>query len=316
MAGQVFRKQMSDLADSSASISVVIPAYGECPYLHEVVSAILDGSTAPCEVIVSHSGPSDPSASLKARFEDVTVLHSGERLFAGAARNRGAAIAEGEILAFCDADTRPVADWLAEVTRCLSASSDRFVVGSVGMTRSGGYWGMSNWLLEFSEQAPWQKPGEQTGGASCNMAVRAEDFRAVGGFPEDMRGGEDTTLFSGLRQLGLAQVFCPDAEVGHFNNAGLAAFARHQTGLGASFADVRRSLDMPGHQFVRQPLLALLLWMPKAFVVLRRAIFGGVRPAALALLLTPGVFLGSLIWSFSCFRRARALEQEKKRSNQ
>lgn len=302
---------MSYLAGNSASVSVVIPAYGECPHLSDVVGAVLGGTTQPLEVIVSHSGREDPSEALKARFSDITVLHSDERHFAGAARNRGAAIAKGAILAFCDADTRPEADWLGQIAEAFHVGSNLFVVGAVGMARRGGYWGMSNWLLEFSEQAPWRSPGEQTGGASCNMAVRTEDFRGIGGFRDDMRGGEDTTLFAKLRQKGLRQRFCPKAVVGHFNNPGVLAFARHQAGLGASFAEVRRDLDMPGHQFVRRPILALFLCMPKAFLVLRRTMVCGPRAAANAIFLMPGVVLGSLIWSFACFRRARTLNQSE-----
>jgi hypothetical protein len=298
---------MSELTEHMPSVSVVIPAYGHCPHLPEVVAAIYDGTVTPLEVIVSHSGADDPSEVLTARFDGVSVLHEDGRLFAGAARNRGAAIAEGEILAFCDADTRPEKDWLAQIIEGIQSNPNQFVVGAVAMARRGGYWGMSNWLLEFSEQAPWRSLGFQHGGASCNMAVHRRDFVAIGGFREDLRGGEDTTLFADLRKADLGQVFLPKAIVGHFNLPGFAAFAGHQAGLGASFAEVRKASDMPGSFMVRHPPLALLFWVPKAFVVLRRTMGSGLRPGLLALFLTPGILLGSVIWSVACHGRSFAL---------
>ncbi|MDJ1007997.1 MAG: glycosyltransferase family 2 protein [Paracoccaceae bacterium] len=294
----------------STSVSVVLLAYGKCPHLAEVIAAIMAGSKKPREVIVSHSGSDDPTAELAEAFASVIVLHEEERLFAGAARNRGAAVATGDILAFCDADTRPSQDWLASVCAAFDGREDRFLVGAVGMARNGGYWGMSNWLLEFSEQAPWRPAGEQTGGASCNMATRAHDFRAAGGFNEGLLVGEDTTLFAEMRAAGLRQVFSPQAVVGHFNNAGFAAFSRHQRGLGQGFAEVRRARYMPGSFVVRRPPLAIFLSAPKAFVVLRRTLLAGLRPLALGLFLSPGVVIGATIWPASCVRRSIELARD------
>lgn len=290
-------------------VSVILPAFGHCPHLMDVIAAITVGELQPDEIIVSHSGADDPSEAILARFPGLTMLHQEARLYAGEARNRGAAAATGEVLAFCDSDTRPGQTWLSELVGVLASAQRRFVVGAVGIARRGGYWGMSNWLLEFSEQAPWRPPGAQTGGASCNMALLAKDFLAVGGFRGDLRGGEDTTLFSDLRRLGLEQIFQPKAVVHHFNNSGFAAFARHQAGLGASFADVRRERDMPGSFFVRHPPLPLLLCLPKAMLVLRRTFICGLTPGFTALYLAPGVILGSVIWSISCLKRATSLKR-------
>ena len=302
---------MSDLSDNPTTVSVVIPAYGECPHLPDVIAAIYEGSALPLEVIVSHSGPNDPSEALKARFSELVTLHDDGRLLGGAARNRGAAIARGDIFAFCDADTLPAAEWLAELIEGFRLAPGQFVVGAVAMERRGGYWGMANWLSEFSEQAPWRPFGMQVGGASCNMALLGKDFLATGGFREDIQPGEDTTLFADLRNSGLKQVFVPKAIVGHINNPGFAAFVRHQKGLGAAFAEVRNTREMSGSFVARYPALALLLCAPKAVLVLRRTLFSGLRPAAVALFLSPGIILGSLIWCFACYRRSSELRRGK-----
>jgi GT2 family glycosyltransferase len=226
-------------------VSVVIPAYGHCPHLPGLVRAVLAGTLTPLEVIVSHTGPGDPTGLIEPS-ERLRVLHRSERLLGGGARNRGAAAARGAWLAFVDADVLPRADWLARLLEMAERGPGRFVVGSVGYAVSGGYWGLANWIGEFSEQAPWHPMRQQRGGASCNMLVRAEDFRAAGGFPEEYQPGEDTMLFARLTGMGRAQWFEPAARVDHYNQSGLRSFARHQYRLGYHGALIRQRVALRG----------------------------------------------------------------------
>ena len=281
-------------------VSVIIPSFGAAPHLTVLLNAIENGSQKPTEIIVSHSGPSDPTDDLGKLFTQVKVLHSDERLLAGAARNRGAEAAGGTVLAFCDSDVRPVGEWLEELLRCIEKDKNRFVVGSVGTATSGGYWGMSNWLCEFSEQAPWRAPGVQTGGASCNMAVRRIDFFRAGAFDTALQPGEDTLLFRRLRQMGLEQRFAPSARVDHFNNSGFRSFYRHQLTLGAGFSTTRRSADLSAASAIRIPPLALALWLAKAAVVTRRVLSAGPSGVARAAAYLPGIVIGSLVWNAGC----------------
>lgn len=283
--------------------SVIIPAYGHCPHLPNIVHALLDGAQPPGEIIISHSGVGDPTETLAAVCEDVTVLHHPGRLFAGPARNRGAAVAKGEWLAFIDADVEPRPDWLKTLLKCARNAPGRFVVGSVGCATTGGYWGMCNWLSEFSEQAPWHPARRQTGGASCNMIVRAEDFRDVGGFPVLVRA-QDTMLFSRLRALGREQWFEPAARVDHHNHPGLGPFVRHQCMLGYHSARVRQRVSLPGSLATRVWPLALGLWVPKLGLMGMRLAAGGPAWWLRGLAFAPGLVLGSWVWTAGFMRRA------------
>ena len=91
----------------TSDISVVIPAYGPCPHLPEVVDAILSQSVQPTEIVVAHSGPCDPTSVLTARSDLIRVFHSDRRLLGGGARNLGARHARGRRFAFLDADVKP-----------------------------------------------------------------------------------------------------------------------------------------------------------------------------------------------------------------
>jgi glycosyltransferase involved in cell wall biosynthesis len=288
--------------------SIVIPAYGHCPHLPGVLRALLDGTIRPDEIIVFHSGPDDPTAAIAAISDAITVLHQSDRLLGGAARNRGAAAARGEWLAFVDADVRPRPDWLDAIRTAAGAAPDRFVIGSVGYATSGGYWGLCNWLSEFSEQVPWHPARPQMGGASCNMIVRRADFEAVGGFAEDYQPGEDTMLFSGLRALGREQWFEPAARVDHFNVAGLRPFLRHQSRLGYHSALVRRTVPLRGSLAARFWPLALVLWLPKLALIGVRLVAGGPIWWLRGLGLAPGLILGSWAWAAGFVNRSSAPE--------
>lgn len=283
---------MSDVV----SVSVIIPAYGASPHLQDALSAIEAGTRKPDQIIVSHSGSDDPTEILRETHPSVCVLHSDERLFAGAARNRGANLAPAGILAFCDSDVLPRPDWLERLVSALVAMPDCFVVGSVGVARSGGYWGMSNWLCEFSEQAPWRCSGFQTGGASCNMAVRKMDFDAVGGFPQDAMVGEDTLLFFRLRHGGARQWFEVTAEGGHYNNNGIKNFVRHQFMHGKYFLKSRRQTKLPGWLVVRSGAVVPLLPSIKMGRVIKRMLQGGVREWVRVLFYFPGISVGMIAW--------------------
>lgn len=47
-------------SETPLDVSVIIPAYHHCPYLPQVIAALLQQSFAPRKIIVSHSGPHDP----------------------------------------------------------------------------------------------------------------------------------------------------------------------------------------------------------------------------------------------------------------
>lgn len=277
-------------------MSVVIPAYGPTPHLATLLESLQHGTLKAESIVVSHSGAHDPSGALKVRFPEVRFIHSDARLFAGEARNRGAELVDGEVIAFCDSDVLPTSDWLERLVSRISGRDHRFVVGAVGMASTGGYWGTVNWLCEFSEQAPWRAAGAQLGGASCNMAVRRSHFRRAGGFPEGRIIGEDALLFSELRELGLEQWFEPSCLVSHFNRAGVANMAKHQWLHGRHFVVGRRLAELPGTSVIRGGWLVPLLPLVKLGRILGRLCEGGPARVLWGLMLVPGLLAGVAIW--------------------
>jgi glycosyltransferase involved in cell wall biosynthesis len=100
-------------------ISVVIPVKDDARLLERCLTA-LDGQTVrPLEVIVVNNGSSDDSAAV-ARAHDARLIDEASPGIA-AASSTGYDAAVGAVIARCDADTIPPADWLQRIAVAFAA---------------------------------------------------------------------------------------------------------------------------------------------------------------------------------------------------
>ncbi|NJP07619.1 MAG: glycosyltransferase family 2 protein [Chloroflexaceae bacterium] len=84
-------------------VTVVIPAYNAASWIAATLERVLAQDIANIEVIVIDDGSTDATASVVARFAQVRCLSQPNQGQA-AARNRGIEAAQGDYIAFCDAD--------------------------------------------------------------------------------------------------------------------------------------------------------------------------------------------------------------------
>jgi glycosyltransferase involved in cell wall biosynthesis len=89
----------------SPLVSVVIPCYGQGPYLEEAIESVLAQTYAQVEIVVVDDGSPDNAARLATRFPWVRCVRQANAGLA-AARNTGIRESEGEVLVFLDADDR------------------------------------------------------------------------------------------------------------------------------------------------------------------------------------------------------------------
>ena len=190
-------------------ISIVIPAHNEEGVIGETLKRLREGAQAagvPVELILSDDGSTDKTAEVAAQFADKVVRYEGQLpKTIGAARNRGARLARGDIFLFLDSDVwlRDPKVFFPAIVRHfenpnLAAMTVSMRVEPTGETRADRavLWCFDTYFRVANNVFHW---GLTHG--KC-MIVRAAAFRAVGGIDEHIVASEDADLFMRLSKVG------------------------------------------------------------------------------------------------------------------
>lgn len=183
---------------TSPRFSVVIPAHNEEAYLPRLLDSIdrargeYVGGRDKIEIVVANNASTDLTAVV-ATARGCRVVDVAKRTIA-AARNGGAAVAEGEIFCFIDADSALHPETFNAVDRAMS--SGPFVGGATGIRLERLSAGI---LISYFALLPIALlTGMDTGLVFCGR----EDFRAIGGYDEERLYAEDVKFLWSLRKLG------------------------------------------------------------------------------------------------------------------
>ena len=241
--------------------SVVIPTFNRLGDLQRVLAAVRrqrDGAVGEFQLIVVDDGSTDGTANwLKSqqRHGDVMAL-SQPNSGPAAARNRGAAVATGEILLFLGDDTEPADGWMLghlEEHR-LFGSEDQpvAVVGYTGfptdhdtpfcrfINEYGAQFGYS--LIEDPGLVPFNFF------YTSNVSIPRKIFRELGGFRQDFAAAawEDIEFAYRAMRLGLKLRYQPRARTVHHHRIQPRTFCRRQRTsgrAGAVFAGLHPELE-------------------------------------------------------------------------
>jgi GT2 family glycosyltransferase len=225
-------------------VSVVVASYNGMPTLRACLESLEQQSYPDYEVILVDDGSTDDTPKLvRARpdgtnpFPHLRVIRHDQNAGLSVARNTGIESAQGEIIAFTDADCRADEDWL------------RFLVSALV---EDGFAAMGGPNLLPPEDSPvaaavMASPGgpahvmlndrEAEHIPGCNMAFFRHALEAVGGFdPVFTRAGDDVDLCWRLEQAGFRIGFNPAAFVWHYRRSTTLAYLKQQDGYGEAEA--------------------------------------------------------------------------------
>jgi hypothetical protein len=224
---------------------------------------------------------------------------------AGAARNRGAKAARGELLLFTDADCAPVGDWVERLVETLDGNG---VVAARGVTTSAQPEPAARFAqLEYDEKYRQLARHESVDlVATYSAAYRRDAFWRFGGFDEGFLGAtsEDQELSFRLADAGLRIAFVPGAAVRHHHHTSLRAYVRRKFWIGYAKARIGRHHPDKLVQDTYTPL-GLKLQVGFAGVVVLGLAAAPIRPSGLRLATAGAVGFAVSAVPFLRFGRSR-----------
>jgi len=251
-------------ASPNAKVSVIVPHYEDLAGL-DLCLAALGRQSYPrdaFEIIVADNaspvGAEAVTAAIAGRARLVVVTEKG----AGPARNGGAALATGRLLAFTDSDCRPDPDWLIHGVSALSdhdfvGGRVRVVVDDVEtMTPTEAF----EYVFAFNNQRYVTREGFTV---TANLFCPRDLFEKVGGFRVGV--SEDVDWSRRATEAGYRLGYAPDAIVGHparrnwselvkkWRRTNKEAYLLYSSKKGGRAIYVLRSLLLPFSAIVHTP---------------------------------------------------------------
>jgi glycosyltransferase involved in cell wall biosynthesis len=270
-------------------VSIVIPMYNEARHIGRTLLAAQEAARqaqVECELIVVDNGSDDHGPRIANELGARVLIVPGVHI--GALRNRGAAVAHGDWLAFIDADIEMPADWLKLLLE-LEAQGD--VLGLDLDTPKQAPW--------FAEA--WQRRGQRPGSRplhrvqwlpSANLLMRRQWFKKVNGFDETLRTGEDKDFSLRLRDAGAQLLLVNESVALHWGYEGSwREWMSKELWRQGSHLQLLRSHG-PSLRLLRFPALSIGAWALDLLALLA-LLQGQPRMGLMLLLITslPALFL-------------------------
>ena len=211
--------------------SVIVPTHDRPGQLRACLESLaaLDYPGDRYQVIVVDDGGSAALEPVVEPFRaglDVTLV-SQPRSGPGAARNRGAERAQGELLAFIDDDCRARPDWLRRLAERYAGSPEDAVGGrTVNALEGNPYSTAAQLVIDIGYEQNNSGPADRRWFTTNNLAVPASGFHAIGGFDPSFRTAEDRDFCSRWIERGYRMAYEPDAVVEHWHDLTLRSFLR------------------------------------------------------------------------------------------
>lgn len=212
-------------------ISVVIPTHNRSGSLRQTIASLTEQEGRATEIIVVDNCSTDDTESvvdeLKGAVKRLRYVFEPQ-LGASYARNRGAAEASCEMVAFIDDDSVASWRWLAAISDAARESpAAAAIAGPIGLrwSRQAPTWlrGLEGWYGRFDLGAERTTIDYPCYPFASNVAFRRESLLSIGGFPVKLgpRGtqlltNEENGLFRRVADRGWTVVYEPRARIFHW----------------------------------------------------------------------------------------------------
>jgi len=178
------------------TISVLIPFYNTEKYLAEAIQSVLDQTLQPMEILLLDDGSTDGSAKIAESFKPQISLFQQENEGISAARNALLKKAQGEFLAFLDADDLWTPDHLKKLFEPFRSNKQLGIVS--------GY--VEQFLSPDVEDPIAQIPdGNEVlpGYVVGTFLIKKEVFKKAGYFNEELTLADTVDWFARVKDGGI-----------------------------------------------------------------------------------------------------------------
>lgn len=267
--------------------------------LRSVRSVVEQACPWPFEVIVVVSGGGPGAALVREQFPQVTVVELPHPVLPGAARNAGLRVARGDFVSFPGSHVLLPPGSLAARLR----AHDLGYAMVTGTTLNGTHTpaGWASYFLDHATVLPG-RPSMELPGAPAHCSYRRKALEEIGGFPEDLRAGEDTVVNQELVRRGHRAYRAQDVVLVHRSPCRtIGKLASHHFTRGRAYGRILREHDgltrrdlatRRGGRLLRQQTVGRV----KVITSQVRA-WSGTRLAIRFVIVFPLVVLGCLAWA-------------------
>jgi glycosyltransferase involved in cell wall biosynthesis len=290
---------LEEIVDRPALSAIIISRDDGEKLLPAVASVVNQESPWPFEVIVVASGQGNGAALVRERFPDINVVQLPKPALPGEARNAGLHLARGEYVSFPGSHVELPPGSLAARMRAHDLGYAMVTGTTLNGTRTWAGW--ASYFLDHSDVLPGRPSIElKTAPAHCSYRRRA--LLAVGGFPEDMRAGEDTVVNQALTRRGYSAYRAQDVVLTHLSPCRTPwILLRHHFGRGRGYGRILRDRDGLARRDLFGPIGLRLLGRQTVgrLIMTTRNVrrWADAATAARYLRALPLVVLGTLAWT-------------------
>jgi glycosyltransferase involved in cell wall biosynthesis len=278
---------------TASAVSAVIPVHNGAAYVAEAIRSVLSQTRPPIECIVIDDASTDRTAEVVREFGDDVRYVRLDRVGVSAARNRGAQLAKGGLIAFLDHDDVWMATKLERQVEALAAQSATLGLCAVQVVDEHGAVRRTLRLRARQDLLSGMLMFDGTETVSCGSTglVRRDELLGMGGFDSLLSVSADWDLL--FRMLLTGSVTYVDAP--------LVRYRVHDTNMSRNIAAMEHDMTYAFAKAFADPRLPERLRERKrhAFGRLYRMLGGSyvqngqrrdaVRALALALRHDPGI---------------------------
>lgn len=227
-------------------VSVIIPFHGDSKDLKNCLDGLLNQQcNFTFEIIVVESHNSNDIRKLNDLYPDIIFISSDSLMFPGEARNTGAAKSKSDFLVFIDADCVPGPYWISKIYSFFNEGYEIVIGPIINLYPFHPIASVDN-LLVFPDFQKFRRSKNLIHFPSCNLGITKTLFIESGGFPEEIKIGEDTKFSrSVLRKCNPKIIYNNKIIVRHSGRKNFLQFMKRQQSFGYNrvYSDSKKNIS-------------------------------------------------------------------------